>query len=78
MIRFDLSGLLKRFPDVSHDQLVCLLILRGEIQKEDAIEMATERLSALSFYHAKYHFLMIAKRPDLGLKFFESMFETKS
>ena len=41
MIRFDLSALLKRYPDVSHDQLVCLLLLRGDIKKEDAIQMAT-------------------------------------
>ena len=47
MIRFDLSALLKRYPDVSHDQLVCLLLLRGDIQKDEAIQMATERRYAL-------------------------------
>ena len=41
MIRFDLSSLLGKFPDTSHDQLVCLLLLRGDIQKEEAFDMAT-------------------------------------
>ena len=42
MIRFDLSALIKRFPDIGHDHLVSLLLLRRDIQKEEAFDMATE------------------------------------
>ena len=42
MIRFDLGALLKRFPDIGQDHLIALLLLRGDIQKEEAFDMATE------------------------------------
>lgn len=45
MLRLDLHTFVKKYPDVSHDQLVCLLNARGDIGWLDARNYATDVLA---------------------------------
>ena len=42
MLLLDLGTLVKRYPDATHEQLVCLLLLRGDMGRKDATETAAE------------------------------------
>jgi len=42
MLSLELGTLCKRYPDVSHDQLLCLLLLRGDIARAEAKQLAGE------------------------------------
>ena len=42
MLLLDIGTLVKKYPDLSHDQLFCLLMLRGDITRTAAKEMASE------------------------------------
>ena len=37
MLSLELGTLCKRYPDVSHDQLLCLLLLRGDLARAEAV-----------------------------------------
>jgi len=42
MISLELGTVCKRYPDVSHEQIFCMLLLRGDINRSDAKMMAGE------------------------------------
>ena len=42
MLSLELGTLCKRYPDVSHDQLLCLLLLRGDLARAEAKQLAGE------------------------------------
>ena len=42
MLSLDIGTLVKRYPDLSHDQLLCLLMLRGDLSKGDAKDTTLE------------------------------------
>ncbi len=42
MLSLDIGNLVKRYPDVTHEQLVCLLLLRGDMGRNDAKDTAAE------------------------------------
>ena len=42
MIALDIGTLVKKYPDVTQDQLLCLLLLRGDKPKSEAREIAQE------------------------------------
>ena len=42
MLSLELGTLCKRYPDVSHDQLLCLLLLRGDQARAEAKQLAGE------------------------------------
>lgn len=42
MLALDVGNLVKKYPDVTYDQLCCLLILRGDQSKSEAREKALE------------------------------------
>ncbi len=46
MMSLDIGNLVKRYPDVTHEQLVCLLLLRGDLGRNDARDTASEFVSA--------------------------------
>lgn len=45
MVSLELHTFLKKYPDVTHEHLVCLLYLRGDIGRLDIRQMATDLLS---------------------------------
>jgi len=45
MISLELGTVCKRYPDVSHEQIFCLLLLRGDINRSDAKVQAGEYVS---------------------------------
>ncbi len=45
MMSLELHGLLKKYPDLSLEQLVCLLSLRGDIGRLEVRQMAADLLS---------------------------------
>lgn len=45
MVSLELHGFIKKYPDVTQDQLVCLLTLRGDMSRVDARTMAADLLS---------------------------------
>jgi len=45
MISLELGTVCKRYPDVSHEQIFCLLLLRGDLNRSDAKMMAGEYVS---------------------------------
>merc|ERR1712059_165548 len=42
MLSLELGTLCKRYPDVSHDQIFCLLLLRHDLNRGDAKQLASE------------------------------------
>lgn len=54
----ELGTLCKRYPDVSHDQLLCLLLLRGDQARAEAKQLAGEFVpeggTANKTLHARY------------------------
>jgi len=42
MLSLELGTVCKRYPDVSHEQIFCLLLLRGDLTRGDAKQMASE------------------------------------
>jgi len=42
MISLELGTVCKRYPDVSHEQIFCLLLLRGDLNRSDAKALAGE------------------------------------
>merc|ERR1719431_1161541 len=42
MVSLELGTLCKKYPDVTHDQLLALLLLRGDLQRGDAKQLAQE------------------------------------
>ena len=42
MISLELGTVCKRYPDVSHEQIFCLLLLRGDLNRSDAKALAAE------------------------------------
>lgn len=48
MVSLELHGFIKKYPDLNQEQLVCLLSLRGDIDRRDGREMATSLLSESS------------------------------
>merc|ERR1711874_902561 len=42
MLSLELGTLSKRYPDVTHDQIFCLLLLRGDMSRGDAKQLASE------------------------------------
>lgn len=45
MLPLELHGFIKNYPDISQDQLVCLLYLRGDIGRLELRQMAADLLS---------------------------------
>nr|CAG4646133.1 EOG090X03GO [Macrothrix elegans] len=45
MVSLELHSFIKKYPDVTQDQLVCLLSLRGDMGRLDARQMAVDLLS---------------------------------
>ena len=45
MLSLEVHGLLKKYPDLSLDQLVCLLSLRGDVGRLEVRQMAADLLS---------------------------------
>ena len=45
MVSLELHGLVKKYPDFSQDQLVCLLSLRGDVGRLDLKQMASDLLA---------------------------------
>ena len=45
MLSLDIGNLVKRYPDVTHEQLVCLLLLRGDLGRNHARDAAAEFVS---------------------------------
>ena len=58
MLSLELGTLCKRYPDVSHDQLLCLLLLRGDQARAEAKQLAGEFVpeggTANKTLHARY------------------------
>ncbi len=46
MLSLEIGNLVKRYPDVTHEQLVCLLLLRGDLGRNDARDTASESVPA--------------------------------
>jgi len=44
-LALDIGTLVKKYPDVSQEQVLCLLLLRGDLNKAEAREKATEYVS---------------------------------
>jgi len=42
MLALDIGSLVKKYPDLSHDQLLCLLNMRGDLKNNEARQMAQE------------------------------------
>ena len=42
MLSLELGTLCQRYPDVSHEQIFCLLLLRGDMNRSDAKQLAGE------------------------------------
>merc|ERR1712080_414756 len=42
MVSLELGTLCKKYPDVTHEQLLCLLLLRGDLNRGDAKQLASE------------------------------------
>jgi len=42
MLSLELGTLCKRYPDVSHEQIFCLLLLRGDLARGDAKQLTSE------------------------------------
>ena len=42
MLILDVGSFVKRYPDISHHQLLCLLTVRGDLSKSEAKTMATD------------------------------------
>ena len=59
MIALDIGTLVKRYPDISQDQLICLLMLRGDLNKSDARETAQEYGPTPGALHAKSIFSQV-------------------
>ncbi len=41
MLALPLGTLVKRYPDVTHEQIVCLLLLRGDKSRQEARDIAS-------------------------------------
>ena len=48
IITLELINFIKKYPDVSQDQLACVLTLRGDIKRSEALERAKDLLSSSS------------------------------
>lgn len=42
MLSLDIGTLVKSYPDLTHEQLMCLLLLRGDMGRNDARDTANE------------------------------------
>ena len=42
VLSLELGTLCKRYPDVSHEQIFCLLLLRGDLAREEAKQLTSE------------------------------------
>ena len=57
MLSLELGTLCKKYPDVSHEQILCLLLLRGDLPRNEAKQLTAgfvpEGGTASKTLHAK-------------------------
>ena len=54
-VSLELGTLCKKYPDVSHEQLLCLLLLRGDHNKADAKQLASEFVAEGATANKAFH-----------------------
>jgi len=55
MLSLELGTLCKRYPDVSHEQILCLLLLRGDLNRTDAKQLTVEFVPEGSIANSALH-----------------------
>merc|ERR1719447_1945610 len=55
MLSLELGTLCKRYPDVSHEQILCLLLLRGDLNRTDAKRLTVEFVSEGGIANSALH-----------------------
>jgi len=55
MLSLELGTLCKRYPDVSHEQILCLLLLRGDLNRTDAKQLTVEFVSEGGIANSALH-----------------------
>jgi len=55
MVSLELGTLCKKYPDVTHEQLLCLLLLRGDQNRGDAKQLASEFVAEGATANKAFH-----------------------
>jgi len=55
MVSLELGTLCKKYPDVTHEQLLCLLLLRGDLIRGDAKQLASEFVAEGATANKAFH-----------------------